>query len=559
VSALTQVRPLERAEAPSRSELLAWGALASGAALLRVARLGDPPLDPSEGQRALEAWTLWREGRVDYSAGPLMTNALSLLFGLFTPGDGQARLLPAVAGTASVGLPWLLRPALGSGAAWCSAAVLALSPPLLVASRTASPAALVGFFLLLTAACGYRFARSEDGRWLAGALTSVLLGLGADTSFAIAIAGLTLALALGAEELPTRHRWWTAARQRAAPALGVALLIALLVDTRLLMNPSGVQAGLVEPLWRWSGELVRGGGLVAPLLLLLIDGGTLVLAGIGLAEYHSRPGAVRVLGAWLVVSLTLVTAVRQPDLRYLIQPLLPAALLAGFGLRRLFGALRDHGSVRSAVFGLAALVPGVTVALQANLGAGSGRDLWAVGTALLAGPLILSVAALNRPRDDLRAALAVALLVPLTLWNISTASRLLEARGSARAQLLDAAVVTDDLEVVRQEALRWFRADPTGPIPVDPTLRPLVAWSLRDIPTVRYDRAATRLPVPRLLAEPPAGAGADVRVSRLIVGYATERTTLDLHPARIWRWVVGRANLVDVRPYAILLAEPAGA
>ena len=42
--------------------------------------------------------------------------------------------------------------------------------------------------------------------------------------------------------------------------------------------------------------------------------------------------------------------------------------------------------------------------------------------------------------------------------------------------------------------LPWFRADPEGTLPVDPTLRPVLAWSLRDIPTVRFDASARTQP-----------------------------------------------------------------
>ena len=38
---------------------------------------------------------------------------------------------------------------------------------------------------------------------------------------------------------------------------------------------------------------------------------------------------------------------------------------------------------------------------------------------------------------------------------------------------------------MREMALKWYRAAPDGVLPVDPSLRPLVGWALRDIPTVR--------------------------------------------------------------------------
>jgi cyanophycin synthetase len=40
---------------------------------------------------------------------------------------------------------------------------------------------------------------------------------------------------------------------------------------------------------------------------------------------------------------------------------------------------------------------------------------------------------------------------------------------------------------VREMALKWHRAQPDGPLPVDPTLRPIVGWALRDIPSIRLN------------------------------------------------------------------------
>jgi 4-amino-4-deoxy-L-arabinose transferase-like glycosyltransferase len=560
VSVRAQARPIDAPPAAPRLELPAWAVILAAAFLLRVARIGEPPLSPDEAQRALEAWSLYREGRAEYAAGPLLTNLLSFLFALFTAGDGQARLPSVVAGTALVALPWLFRPALGAWGALGAAVVLTLCPPLLVLSRTASPAILVLLFTLLTAAAASRFARDADPRWLIAACTSLLLGLAADPSFVLALGGLILAVAIAEGELLVRPPWLASARAALPGAVGTAVLVAVLVDTRLLMNPGGFQAGLVDPLWRWTGDVVRGAGLLAPLLLLLIDGGTILLALVGLTTYRRHERAVRILGTWLVVAVPLAALVRQPDLRYLAQPLLPASLLAGLGLARLVEVVIRNGTQRSAVFGLCGLIPLVTAGFQVNAALRSGQDSWvSAGIVVLAGLLIVALIALNSlPPAGLGAAFATFLLAVTALWGVTSASRLLEARGGDRAHLLEAAVTTDELDLVREEALKWYRADPEGTIPVDPALEPLVGWALRDIPTVRYDPDATGRSGVRLLAEVPATVAPDTRTVRLIVGYGAERPAVQLSAPRIWRWVVGRQSLVDLRPYAILVIQPAG-
>jgi hypothetical protein len=563
-STLLQARPLAREAGPSLAEIVAWSGLILAALLVRIVRLGEPPLDPTEGRRALEALTLWREGRVSYEAGPLLTNVLSLVFGLFTAGDGQARIVSALTGTGMVLIPALLRPTLGPWASWCAAAAIAICPPLIVASRTASPAILVAAFVLLVAGCAQRFADSHAPGWLTAALVSGVLGLAADPSFTVAIGALVVGAAIAEGDVLARPGWWQAARDHARGALGVALITAVLVDTRFMTSMMGIEAGVVEPLWRWSTDVVRGAGLTAPALLLLIDGGTLALAAIGLmATRAAHRRAVRILGAWLVVALALTAVMRQPDLRYLIQPLLPATLLAGFGLAWLIEAVRQHGTARSTVVALVALAPLVTAGFQINASLRAGQNPWLTASIVaLAGWVAIAWLGWGYLRAaQLRAALATLLLVVVALWGVTSSSRLLEARGSERGQLLSVGVLTDDIRLVRQHALKWLRADPSGRIPVDSSLRPITGWSLRDVPTVRYEASpAERLSGPRVLATSPQATvpGSELRQTRLVVGYAADFATLSLAPERVWRWVVGRQSLVDLQPYAIVLVEPAG-
>ena len=117
--------------------------------------------------------------------------------------------------------------------------------------------------------------------------------------------------------------------------------------------------------------------------------------------------------------------------------------------------------------------------------------------------------------------------------------------------------MTPDIQVVRELALKWYRADPNGIIPVDPQLRPLVEWQLRGIPTVRYAVAPTDTG-PRLLADAAVGVVPDTKTTRWIVGYAPDWQSLALQPARIWRWIVQRASLVTLRPYGIVVIQPPG-
>ncbi len=552
-------------------EWWAWAGLLGVATSIRLFRIGDQPLDPEEAGRALEAWSLWREGRSVYATGPVWVNLQSLVFGLFTAGDGQARIVAGLAGTAIVGMAWAMRPLVGSLAAWCGGLALALCPLLLTLSRLASPTALALLCVLVVAIGVARYSVAGQRGWLTLAAVGLLVGLGTDQSFVVAVAGLVLAAAIAEGDALAPRFWWLRVRADGPRALAIGLGVALLLDTRMLMNPLGVQAGLIDPFWRWWDDVARVGGLVAPIYMLLVDGGVLLLALVGLLDYRRAPSgdpgaplysgrAVRLLGAWLVVAATLAMLVRQPDARYLAQPLVPGALLAGLGLRRIVTTIRDHGTPRTLVLGMAALAPLITAAFHLNTSLRPTSTPWLTTVVIaIAGLLVVALIGINSLRPgQLGAAASTFVLVVVGLWAVTSASRLLESHASSRGHFLFRAVLTDEVRIAREDAHRWLREDPEGTIAVEPSLRSLVAWYLRDVPTARFDAASVRLGGPRILAEPPADGESAWRARRLVVGYAADPTTVDLRPARLWRWVVGRESLVQIRPYAILLVEPAG-
>jgi hypothetical protein len=552
----------ERLEARGISvwDALAWTGLLLLTIVTRVWALGSPPLNVEEGRRALEAYALLNDGRVAYQSAPALTNLTSAVFVLFGDGDLQARLVPALAGILLVMTPLLLRPVGGPWWSVLAALALAGSTTIIAASRSVSPAAPVLLCVALTAIGAWRFASGHDRRWLALAFVSAFAGLGLDTSFVIGLAGLFLAYAIAEGEIFGKVSWWETVRAHGRRALAIGIGVAVLLDTRFLTSPGGIQAGLFDPLSRWTGEVARGAGLTGPILIALLDGGILVMALIGLTEYPRRPRAIRFLGTWLIVALTLTSLMRMPETRYLVLPVLPGALLAGFGLLRLVTWLVEAGSLRTTVLGLVGLVPIVTAAFQVNAGLRQNLTPWgASGIVLLAGLLLAGLLAFNLLRGmELGAAFATWMLAIAAIGGIAAANRTLDAHGEGRGQLVEQTVVTRDMDYVREMALKWYRASPDGPLPVDPSLKPILGWALRDIPTVRYDSAAPGAPGPRLLADPPTQVGPDTLTVRPVVGYAADWTSLALQPPRIWRWLANRETLVTLRPYAIVVVQPAG-
>lgn len=541
-------------------EAVAWTAIVGLTLVSRLLFLGNPPLNLDESRRAMEAYTLLHDGRVTYESAPILTNLTSVMFGLFGESDLQARLVPAVCGVLLVLSPLLLRSALGGWWSALASIALLLSSTLLTNSRAMSPALPALLCLTLTAISAWRFGLTHERHWLALTMVAALIGLGLDTSFMVGLIGLLLAYAIAEGDIFGRSAWWEPVSKHARLALAIGVGAAILLETRFFTNPQGLQAGLVDPLTRWIGEIARGAGLTAPLLVAMLDGSILILAMIGLLEYPKYPRAIRFLGTWTLVSLTLASLMRMPESRYLVQPVVPAAMLAGYGLLKLWSWLVAAGCMRSTMIGLLGLVPVVTAGFQINIGLNANLSPWnSAAVVLLAGLLLAGLLAFNMLRGaEIGAAFATWLLVLLAAGNTAGMMRALDARGEDRGQLVEQSVVTPDIQYVREIALKWYRAEPSGVIAVDPALRPLVEWSLRGIPTVRYDVTAGGGQGPRLLTDAPAQTPPDGRTTRWIVGHAVEWPTFTLQPSRVWRWIVQRGALVTLRPYGIVVVQPAG-
>ena len=145
-------------------ETALWGLVLFVALGLRLLRLGAAPLDASEARGALAAWRfVGGEGvqaGTDYS--PILFFSQWFTFLFFGANDLAARILPALAGTALVLSPALLRRYLGRLGALVAGALLALSPTALTLSRTASGDILVAVGAMLCTGGLWRFSTSTQ-------------------------------------------------------------------------------------------------------------------------------------------------------------------------------------------------------------------------------------------------------------------------------------------------------------------------------------------------------------------------------------------------------------
>ncbi len=254
---------------PLARTLLSWeGAIYAGAlalaAGLRFFDLGAQPLAPLE---AAQSWPAWLSAMglttpgAPAPASPLLFSLQTALFWITQGGDVAARFLPALAGTAMVLIPWLLRPWLGRPAALVLAVLLALDPWLIAFSRLADSAILSAALALLALAALARVSlpgatEESRARWLAWAAVAggLLLVSGPLAWSFMPMVLLFVVLftlpAMGAEGMAQ-------ARKRTGVLIALFAGAVLLGSTAWLARPQGIGA-LSRSLDIWLAQFEPG-------------------------------------------------------------------------------------------------------------------------------------------------------------------------------------------------------------------------------------------------------------------------------------------------------------
>ena len=314
-------------------------------AVLRLTELGRLPLSTEEALHALAGWQVWRpeSAGVFTPVSSLFVTATALLSQVLGAGDAALRLLPALAGTVTVALPWLLRRRLGTIGALGAALILAFSPTLSAASRTAEGQSFAALALLLLLVGWLRYRDGDGDRWLLLAAGALGLGLNSDPIFYGGLVTLVAALWLQMRYEPGSD---APRPERAALRPDRALLLRAGVVTLLLFS-AGNAFFLLYPaggaLAQWLGRFGVPDDLLTWLNPLLALGRYELLAllagGAGLL-WISWQGSERL---WLFIfwfTGGLVLALLQDGaVSNVILLVLPGALLGGAFLQRVFERL----------------------------------------------------------------------------------------------------------------------------------------------------------------------------------------------------------------------------
>jgi 4-amino-4-deoxy-L-arabinose transferase-like glycosyltransferase len=528
----------------------AWAAILVAALWLRLGAIDAVPLAPDEAARALEARDIWRGTAGPYSAAPLLPNLLAIWFALFSAADGPARVPSALAGWALCLTPLLFRSRLGSGAALASTALLAFSPLGLLAARSAHPAALALLAGALAAGALLKGFERGDGRWLIASGVAVAAGLGATPVFVSQVVAVVIAWSLY-PPLAERHR--LDLRRWAPRAIIAGLVAALLLDTLLLTRPSGLQAGLIDPFTGWLSAIrLSAATFFSGALLGLHEVLLLALALLGL-PVALRETLGRFLAAWALAGVALAVLSSPPDLAALAAPTVPLALLGGLGVVRLAG-LRPRWRPAVWLTSLALLVPPAFLSLAIGSSVNRGAPMGAGPFAIAAGGLVAIVLLAGSWLElaDVRAALLGAACVALMALSLTFLTRLNYAGYERGEPALLGQSSRPTLRQVEQRAYDWWRQDPTAPIRVEASLRPLLAWALRDGPPVEWISTAPPTADRAILGAETSASRPAASWIRLVVADRYAAPTEPISPQALWRWLVLRQSLVRPEPYAIL-------
>ena len=337
------------------------------AAILRFYALGRQPLQEREAHLGLDAWRFYSGGAASIRGhSPLLFNGTVLLYLLFGASDHVARLMPALAGSLMVGLPYLLRSHLGRRGALMSAAILTFSPAFVFFSRQLQGDIIVSAcaLVLLAGVFGYM----ERGKafhlyLLAGALALSLMAGGASYALLLALGGFFLALffysrfgggqedsflSSGDEEQPHPSIPPGVLRSESGQAWlklgGVFAALILVVSTGLFVNLQGLQATLdLVPAWLSQfTPLADGQSWHYYLSLLLAYELPVFVFGLAGACYLAgRDLFSALLVCWFGASFILYSLMGTKPPSGVLQMLLPLTLLAGKAIGELLSRIGE--------------------------------------------------------------------------------------------------------------------------------------------------------------------------------------------------------------------------
>lgn len=501
--------------------------------LPRVIKLSGQPLGNEEAVNALNA-TLqssdpashWLAEQETFTISPLYEWSTGLVFQFAGTGEGQARLLPAIAGALLALLPVFFLRAGSRLELLLSSTFLALSPVAVNLSRSADGAMFSALFLtasvLWIVIPGTEINPEKVGVWsavfLGAALASGVAVYSGVVSLLLAYL-LTKWLSAGAMHSEGLH----VNLQQVARNLWIAPLVAVLLATGLGGFRFGL-SGLGESLALWLRGWVPFGELSVPAFLmagLAYEPFILIVGAVGVVlVWRTENQRGKLFSLWALGSLLVSLVYSGRSAQDWIWVTIPLAFVAAEAVAALFNRLseREQWLHVSALVSIAVVLISAAVITLIGYVNGylqqmmTGSDLL-IGLALLAMLLLLSsvfvLFGLGWSWEVVQDGAGIVLVLVTLAASISAAWNLANDRGLAFRTLWISSSPTENgtyfQETLKTASLALLGSEKAAPILIQGDPEPAIIWRLRDYPRyVPLDEEPAAAP-PVLVV--PAGTG----------------------------------------------------
>ena len=538
---------------------VAWVVITVIGAALRLFQIGASSLSADESRKAFDAWSLIHGATEGPNRAPDETAPTGLLlraasFFLFGDSDTTVRVVSALLGIGLILLIWSIRDLLGDLRALAAAALIALSPTLVYASRTVNEEIVALFMGTALIVSVFRLGQGDRTPGLAlpvifGATLAALIGSGPS-----AITLLVVIVATGVIAPFVSSSYGTVLRtaldrlmndRRAFIAAVSSFVITLVTLFSRFFSDPGALGGLGQVLADW-GSLIATRSSATPtqffILSLLLYEILAVVFAFKAAIAEPRPDEIRppidwsIPAIWFLLALVLFSFSSGRETEHAALIVFPLLLLGGIGLGDTLRAVLDRGDGRRNLGVLILTVLGLTVALLAALvligridtAADKGDAVFQVFAAALIALAPMVVLAYTysdhlgkavgwRP---VRAAVLLGVAIVIALLSLRTATELSFYRNSEGNELLAQQTSTEDLRDITGRIANLSRdvngvenspANPTGglelSIRMDRTVQWPFRWYFRDYPnlTVTAPGQATNEEAQLVIASDPTG------------------------------------------------------
>ncbi len=478
------------------------------AAVLRILDLDGTPLSPQEAQEALNVWDFWQLRASESIGSPGFFTITGLLSQVLGWSDHMMRLVPILFGIGLVLLPWFLRHRSGRIGSLTVSLLLAVSPTLVVISRTAGGQSVALFAGLLLFISWLQYQESENDRWFITFALALVLGLVSDRlfyslSFTLAIAWLVqriLGPSLIKDEGGRRKAiiWpnWMTIRFTVLIWLGFLILF----STAFLLRPDGLGA-TADLAVEWFSRFVTSADLVSwisPFFAIMRYEFALLILGIPAVIWAFRhdQSYPLFLVYWLLASLLLLLFQRG-EMANIVLFGLACSLLIGCLVNDVLGSDLDW---RELVFAVAFLVAsGIIYVNLARYGRLASTSLASLGTynllliiATLITVIVLIAILWNWNKAVTQKSLIVGALILMVFLSWSTAWWLSRTGAGDTRERWYTQAADDDLYSLSATAqeLSWQIANSSGDIQILSTIEdPSLRWYLRDFPNLIMEDA----------------------------------------------------------------------